>query len=250
MALDEAGAGRLRRTWIQDGLGELHCWIDHAESKANFILAESRKGRIRYIETAELLFAITAVINRLAQIDLRTETNLSIDKTLTPWISQQTDWPPLVAKAFWHCIRNPVMHMGRTSGFTGYDVKTDDGLPILASVQEYLKRDYPTDMGAEFPPGPQAVYSTGPGWYALYSPELGPAPYDDWSGESIDLTFYVFELFEIVRSVIYAVAVRLRDASTEDLERLTKLQRRLPFITCSTLDPRLDVWTSSPGESA
>jgi len=241
MTAEDARAAEQRDGWIQHGLGEVHIWLDHAEEKADFIDQERALGRFHYIETAELVFVISATINRLAQIALRTEKNIGLKEKLTPWIASQTGWPLPVANAFWFCVRNPVMHMGTTSSFAAYGEKTDAGLPILVRVDTSGRRERNSDPGVPFPPGTGPVHSSGPGWLAIHHPNLGDPPYDEWSGEHVSVEFYVYEVIDVVRLMIRSVAVGLRDASPAELGRLTKLQRRLPYMLSPTLDPRLDI---------
>lgn len=241
MTAEEVRDAEQRQAWIQHGLGEVHMWLDHAEEKADFIARERGLGRFRYIEAAELVFVVSATINRLAQIALRTEGHIGTKQKLTPWLASQTGWPPPVANAFWSCVRNPVMHMGMTWGFAAYGEETNAGLPILVTVDMSDRRERDSDPGVPFPPGTGPVHSSGPGWLAIHHADLGDPPYDEWSREHVSVNFYIFEVIDVVRSMIRPVAMGLRAASPAELGQLTKLQRRLPFTTSPTLDPRLDV---------
>jgi len=55
-------------------------WLDRTRAKVEFIEAETRARRYPYIDESEVVFALAAVINRLAQIDMRQFGNIRTDK--------------------------------------------------------------------------------------------------------------------------------------------------------------------------
>lgn len=145
----EAGDARTdeqRNAWIQHGLGELLVWLDRTRAKVEFIEAETRARRYPYIDESEVVFALAAVINRLAQIDMRQFGNIRTDK-IAKWITRCTGWPEAVATSFWRCIRNPVIHMGRYHGLSDYGSRAGSDVPILASL-EFI-RPYTPDPPSE-----------------------------------------------------------------------------------------------------
>ena len=238
---DETRADEQRAAWIQHGLGELIMWINHSIEKVDFIEAEQIEGRIRYIEKSELIFALAVVMNRLAQIDKRKVGNLNINNDLVPWIAARTGWPHSIAEVFWGCLRSPVVHMGQSFAMADYGYKTTTGLPILVSLDISPRRQRGSYSGVGFPPGPATDDSRGPGWSALHYPSLGDPPYDAWSGEHIGVTFDIYGVLDVARSMIRDVAQGIRNATPAELDKLRDLNRRLPFLYYETLDPLLDV---------
>lgn len=221
-------------------------WLDHASDKVEFINAEAAQQRIRYIEQAELVFVITAVINRLAQIDLRTIDNIDVKTTLIPWLAQSTGWPELVARTFWDCLRSPTVHMGHSFALADYKVKTNSGLPVLASLELYDRPNFPTQAEPVFPPDAVTGYTYGDGWTAMHYRGLGEPHFGAITKEHIRVTFWVHDLIEKVRSMVRQVADGIQVAGVVDLKRLSKLNTRLPFLSSPTLHPLLEEPRPSP----
>jgi hypothetical protein len=200
-----------RNAWLRSGLGELNFWLQHIDEKTKRLRQEEQQGRLRYIEQAELIFTYSAFLNRLAQISLRKPDNLNIKNTLVPWLTEKTNWPEDVAYAFWNCIRNPVIHVGRTGVMADYGLKLN-GIILKAGFRPSMLDQRPaTEM-----PKPNGI-----GWFMI-----------DWRGiaNEITINFDFDGLREISEQVLNKVEVEVRNMSPEQLYELRKVSERLPFF--------------------
>lgn len=217
-----------REAWLRHGLGEIPSWLVHIDEKTEYIIAEQRAGRIRFIDQAELIFDYCAVINRLAQVGKNTAENLAIDTRLVPWLANMTDWPEDVAKAFWYCIRNPTLHTGRTSVFADYGITYEDtGLVLKAGIHADLS--YSPSATSEDMPS-DGHWGRGLGWM-----QTDNRPMED----EILIMFDLPGLRKIVEQILERIREQVRGMSGDELKKLSAVNDRLPFFYVPE-DPSLD----------
>lgn len=200
-----------RDAWLRNGLGELNFWLQYIDEKSERLKEEERQGRFPYLEHAELVFIYSAFLNRLAQISKKTPENLDIDTRLVPWLAKKAGWPENVARAFWYCIRNPVIHVGRTWAMADYGLKLD-GVTLKAGFRPSMLDNKPaTDM-----PKPN-----GTGWFMI-----------DWRGaaDEITINFDFSGLRKVAEKVLNEVRDEVRNMSPEQLYKLRKVNERIPFF--------------------
>src|SRR5438093_5133177 len=173
-----------RKAWIQHGLGELNFWLEHIDEKTKRLQAEEQQGRSQYLEHAELVFIYSAFLNRLAQISEKTPDNLNIKTTLVPWLAERTGWPQEVAQAFWRCIRNPTIHVGRAWVLADYGLKIGEARLKAGFRPSMLDTKPATEM-----PEPH-----GTGWFMI-----------DWRGAGAEDEITIYFDFHCLREVAESV---------------------------------------------
>ncbi len=196
-------------------MAEVDLWLTHIDERVATIEADRRNGKTRLIEEAELVFAVCVVFNRLAQIDLRTSGHVQEDSQLIPWVMKNTGWPKDVVKGFWKGIRNPTMHMGRSFGLASYDIQVKEGHPpLVATIANDLEWE-PTEYSGDV--------ERGDGWDYSSTPLPG--------GDRAKLvTFYMPGIRRALAKTKANVVERLHVASSQELDLLLELNRRLPFM--------------------
>lgn len=71
------------------------------------------------------------------------------------WLGTATQWPLEPCEAFWFCLRNPVMHTGRTSIFADHDRKSVKRRKIFADMHPNLDFDPLRFQPDAFKPTPE-----------------------------------------------------------------------------------------------
>lgn len=136
-----------RTAWLHHGLGELDLWLLYMDQKLTRIRDDAEQGRRHLLEQAELVFIYSAFFNRLAQISKKDPENLDIATRLVPWLAGKTGWPENTAKAFWYCIRNPIIHVGRAWEGADYGEISNDGAVLKAGFRPNVLDEKPaTEM--------------------------------------------------------------------------------------------------------
>lgn len=137
-----------RAAWLQNASAEARLWLEHIDEKAAQITTRQSQGQLSIFEEGELLFNISALLNWLAHIDLREAKTVSEighpkGKDMISWLGNVTSWPPEVCEAFWFCVRNPVMHTGRSFVFCG--LRPEDQKPPEAARRSPSEYEFRPD---------------------------------------------------------------------------------------------------------
>jgi hypothetical protein len=140
-----------RDAWLKHAHAEGTLWLAHIDSKCDVITKAQQDRRGWMFEQGELLFNVFSYLNWLAHVDLREPRHVS-EKRMVSWIQTVTTWPSEVAEAFWYCLRNPLMHTGRTSIFTDHDRKSTSRLKLFADLHPNLEFDPLKFQPPEFKP--------------------------------------------------------------------------------------------------
>lgn len=146
-----------RQAWLSCTQAEGHLWLEHIDSHANRIVTRQSEihqllngtavapaGReVPTLQMGDLLYNCFAFANWLAHIRLRKHKPVTEAENIA-WIAEFSTWPYEVCEALWYCIRNPIMHTGRSSSFHEYDrksVRRHDGSVISGRLYADLHPD-------------------------------------------------------------------------------------------------------------
>lgn len=167
-----------RRGWLSNTEAEGRAWLAHIDRHAQRIhqlqeavgqamqhneagsVAPSDDVHMPTFETGDLLFNVFAFANWLAHIRYREDKHVK-DPEMLAWLVEFTSWPFEACEAFWYCVRNPVMHTGRSFIFHDHDRKSaarDQGSIVTGKIFGDLHPDLTFDplrfQPAEFKPTP------------------------------------------------------------------------------------------------
>ena len=154
-------------------------------------------------------------LNWLAHIDLRNSKYVDESKMIE-WLQRVTLWPREVAEAFWWCLRNPTMHLGRTFFFSDYDRKSTSKLKLFADLHPNLQFDPLAFQPDEFKPTP---------------PEDGHfAVIDPLDERKLDVHFFFPGVRRKLDDALGSTLRGIEEADKNSLTSLAKLNRKLlPF---------------------
>jgi len=210
-----------RVLWLRHGMAEVDLWCRHIAAKVREIIAIQQTGEQHpVIQQSEAIFDICAVLNRLVHIACRQAEPIN-GTDLTRWLSREAGWPLYVAKAFWYCVRNPTMHLGRAWMFADHDRK-HEGMRLFADVASHWAVR-----------GMEGFPDTGPGWWAIRGSGLGDG------AEALDavrVTFYMPGVLLTLGTLRNSVIEGLRAATDDDLKDLVAVNATTGFFT-SDIDP-------------
>ncbi len=205
----------IRKHWVNNATAEASLWLNHIDNKKKTITDSYKIDRVLFFEQGELLFNVFSYLNWLAHIDLRKPKHIS-EKEMVEWLRRTTTWPTEAVEAFWYCLRNPIMHIGRTFLFSDHDRKTLSKLKLFADLQADLNFDPLRFQPEEFKPT-----SDQDGWMATFDPE------DD---KKLDVIFYFPGIRRKLDLVLGSVIKNISEADNNSLESLSKVNRKLlPF---------------------
>jgi hypothetical protein len=202
----------IREAWLRHAGAEAELWLHHIDTKRDSILDFEKEGRFNIFERAELLFNIFSFTNWLAHIDLRNAKYVE-EQAMVDWLKKATSWPLEVAEALWLCLRNPLMHTGRTSIFSNYDRKSTSRLKLNADVHPDLNFDPKMFQPEEFKPT-----AAEDGWLAVGHP-------DDQS--KLEVTFYLPGIRRKLDVMLKSTMEGIEKAPIDSLAKLSKVNRRL-----------------------
>lgn len=227
---------RARAAWERHGIAEIDMWCRHVAQKVRHIIeVQSGAQRIPMIEQAETVFDICAIVNRLAQIDLRTASHIG-GADLTCWLATTSGWPDYVAKAFWYCVRNPTMHLGRSWMFADHD-RGFKGIKLFADISTLWASRGPDHT---IPPSPfisrDQYDGCGLGWSSERGRPMDGADVPAWSANAVSVNFYMPGVLEVLGILRNSVLEGLRTATNVDLERLAAVNATTGFLY-SEVDP-------------
>ena len=120
-----------RARWLDEGIHEIDLWCVHIGRRVREQIVLQATGQSGFIDESEILFSIFVVVNRLAQIWMRKSDHID-ERLLISWLSKQANWPLSIAEAFWGCIRNPTMHLGRPMLLADHKRRLPDGRALFA----------------------------------------------------------------------------------------------------------------------
>jgi hypothetical protein len=202
----------VREGWLKHGGAEAELWLHHIDAKKDAVLDLQKKSRAPIFEQAELLFNIFSFTNWLAHIDLRNAKHIK-EQDMVDWLQKVTTWPLEVVEAFWYCLRNPLMHTGRTFFFSDYDRKSASRLKLYADMHPNLDFDPKRFQPEAFKPG-----EAEDGWFAVRNP-------DDES--KLEVTFYLPGVRRKLGVILKAAMEGIRVANNDSLAALSKVNRKL-----------------------
>lgn len=211
--LDKEG---IKETWVKSTRSEGRMRLAHMEKKKELIQQLYGEGRVPTLEEAEMLFHVFTFINWLAHIDLKKDHSID-EKTLLKWVEEVMDWPDYVVVAFWYCIRNPIMHQGRTSPFSDFERKSPDGkYKLYAGFHPNMKSD------------PQVFEE---GFSALLNPiEEG----------KLDVTFFYAGVHRKLEQMLSQVVSNIKDLDESKVSTLYKINRKLLPLYYSSVEAEPD----------
>lgn len=229
-----------RTAWTRHGIAEIDMWCRHIAQKVRHIIEiQSEEQRIPMIEQAETVFDICAVVDRLAHIDLRTAKPIKGDH-LTRWLATSSGWPDYVAKAFWYCVRNPTMHLGRSWIFADHE-RGFDGIKLFADISNVWASRGPNHTIAPSPLTSRDHYDGyGLGWSSSRGRPMDGADVPAWSANAVSVNFYMPGVLEVLGTLRNSVLEGLRAATHGDLERLAAVNATTGFLY-SEIDPPADL---------
>lgn len=202
----------IRTEWLKNSAAEAKLWLHHVDEKKGIILDLQQKKRVPLFEQAELLFHIFSYLNWLAHIDLRNAKHISEAKMVF-WLQKTTSWPEEVAEAFWYCLRNPLMHTGRTFIFSDYDRKSTFRLKLFADLHPDLNFDPKSFQPQEYKPSEQED-----GWIAVCDAE---------DERKLDVTFYFAGVNRKMEVALAEVINNIKVADNDSLASLAKVNHKL-----------------------
>ena len=160
----------VREAWLRNMPVEARLWLAHIDKRAQEIVDAYSAQRMPLFEIGELLFNVCSYLNWLAHIHFREdryvpERDHPKGKDIISFLQEVTRWPVGACEAFWFCVRNPVMHTGRSSLFADYGRKSSDGWKMVADLHPNLAFDPAQISPDQFSIGEQD------GFFALPDPE-------------------------------------------------------------------------------
>jgi hypothetical protein len=226
-----------REAWVRNGIGEIDTWCRHISLKVRSVIEIERGGEgIPMIERAETIFDICAVINRLAHIAHRRATPIG-GSDLTTWLATNAGWPVYVAKAFWYCVRNPTMHLGRSWLFADHDRK-HEGVHLFGDITGSWSFRGPDHT---IPPTPapwrDEYDSHGQGWSSSRGGHMPESDVAMWGPDAVSVSFFMPGVLAVLGLLRNSVLDGLRTATHEDLERLVAVNASTGFLYSETQPP-------------
>ncbi len=213
---------KFRKEFLKSMKAEAKLRLNHIHEKKETNINLQKQSRIPYLEEAELLFNMFVFFNWLAHIDLRKEGDVG-GEPMRNWLTKITTWPPYISDAFWSCLRNPTMHLGRTSIFTNHN-KDSKPVKLYAGLHPDLNFD-----PMKFQPKNMKPKKTDDGWMAVTGLHSNP--------NELDVTFYFAGLERKLNGALNEVIEGIETADKTSLEMLYKMNTNtLPsfFVSDST----------------
>lgn len=227
-----------REAWVRNGIGEIDMWCRHIARKVRGVIEIERGGeRIAIIEQAETVFDICAVINRLAHIAHRRATPIG-GPDLTAWLATNAGWPIYVAKAFWYCVRNPTMHLGRSWSFADHDRK-HQGIYLFGDISSGSWSFRGPDRTVPRTPRPDRdeYDGFGQGWRSNRGGQMPESGVAAWGPDAVSVHFFMPGVLAILGLLRNSVLEGLRVATQDELERLSAVNASIPFMYSESQPP-------------
>jgi hypothetical protein len=202
----------VRKAWLRHAEAEAKLWLQHLDVKRDSVISLQAANQLYMFEQAELLFHVFSFVNWMAHIDLRNSKTIS-EAEMVSWVQQATSWPVEIAEAFWYCLRNPVMHTGRTFIFSNYDRKSTSKLQLFADLHPNLTFD-----PKEFQPERYKPTEIEDGWLAVLDPE---------DQRHLMVTFYFPGVRRKLAAILGATMSGIVTCDNNALASLQKLNRKL-----------------------
>ncbi len=202
----------VREAWIKHGNAEGKLWLSHIDDKGVTILNIWARKKAPLFEQAELLFNIFSYLNWLAHIDLREYRYVS-EKDMVTWLQDMTHWPPEVVETFWFCLRNPIMHTGRTSLFSDYERGSTNKLKLFGVLHPDLTFDPKGFQSVEYKPN-----DSQDGWL---NNNLSDDP------KKIEVTFYLPGIRRKLDKILDATMQNIARADNNSISSLEKVNRKI-----------------------
>lgn len=138
MAVDQIDYEGAREAWLSCTEAEGRLWLEHIDAHTASIIARQTEIAEQLngippevisrgwptFQVGDLLYNCFAFANWLAHIRLRKHKPVTESENIA-WLAEFSSWPYEVCEALWYCIRNPIMHTGRSSSFHEYDRKSE-----------------------------------------------------------------------------------------------------------------------------
>lgn len=208
----------IRDVWVRNTDAEAGVWLAHIDRRTQEILDIYADGdRVPMFETGELLFSVFSYLNWLAHIHFREERHVKEyrhdkGKDMVSFLETTTGWDRDVCAAFWLCIRNPIMHTGRSSSFADYERKATFGAKMFADVHSNLAFDPLQFQPDEYKPSVEED-----GYFAL------PHPMDH---KSIVISFYFPGIRRKLDTARQIVVEGIASADDESVLGLSRINRK------------------------
>jgi hypothetical protein len=203
----------IREAWLRNMAAEARLWLVHIDKRTQEILDTYAEKRVPLFETGELLFDVFSYLNWLAHVHFREEKYVRESdhprgQDIISFLQEVTNWPRDACEAFWYCVRNPVLHTGRTSLFSDYDRKSSGGRKLFADLHPNLTFDPARFQPEEFKPTVEED-----GYLALPDPD---------SPDQLEVWFY---FPGIRRKLDEAQTIVLQGIATADDQSVLGLRR-------------------------
>lgn len=221
---EQADIARLR--WLDEGIHEIDLWCEHIGRRVREQIPFQEIGSSGFIAESEVFFSICVVMNRLAQIWMRRSGHIP-EQTFISWLTRQSGWPSFVSEAFWACIRNPTMHLGRPMLLANHGRTVDHGRPLFADYNGHWEYDpfllhgaYPSRP--DLPADEQRFRKQGLGWQS----ELGKyfdAPNFEFPNDSVVVRFFMPGILLTLDRIRSKGIERLRRATYQEFWKLAEV---------------------------
>lgn len=105
--------------WLDYGLPAISRWIDHVGKRVAALIEDHDE-----FARVEIIFALTSILNRTAQVYLGTDRPLGAYDQMRPWLGHVAGIPPWEAEALWTGVRNHVIHLGALNPLASFRAKS------------------------------------------------------------------------------------------------------------------------------
>lgn len=223
--------------WIKYGARDVESWIAHVENRLPALEDDPD-----LYTTSEVIYAVTSIFNRLAQIYYGTAKPLRADSEVIPWLDRLAGLPPKEAEALWIGVRNHIIHLGVVNSSFGFESRQDgmrtyvmvlptgwESVEAPAEIGMYHAwsaslEDYPLDDGVSFT-GRGVGFATT--WLETEDQLMFPG---SQPGELIaTVAFFVDELLKLARHALAGTIAHIDEHRDSLRQGLLDLHEKIPF---------------------